>query len=127
MIVNGSSRPLVNGAAPTLPDVSGALGDLFQPISFGTVTKSIGTGFQVAEAVTTVNGLGTVQPFTERQLQILPEGQRAWTNLWCHTDPSVTLEVDSIVTYLGTPTRVMSVKDYSKYGYLEYRLVQDWQ
>lgn len=123
-IQNASSIPL-NQKAGTVPDVSGGLTDWFQPMTFTQIVKTV-LGFEVVETATDLTFQGIVQPFTERQLQLKPEGQRAWTWLWLHASPVLTLEVDEVVTYLGVQTRVMSRKDYGLYGYVEYHLVQDW-
>lgn len=123
-ISNGKNTPL-NVKTGTVPDVSGAMQDWFQPMVFSQVLKT-NTGFQVVETKNQIFFRGVIQPLSGRQLQLLPEGQRAWTWLWLHADPSLTLEVDEVVNYLGVQTRVMSQKDYRIYGYVEYQLVQDW-
>ncbi len=123
-IANGANRPL-NTQAGTVPDVSGALKDYFQPMVFETVAKSV-SGFQVVEAGTQIQFMGVLQPLSGRQLALKPEGQRAWTWLTLHADPVLTLKVDEVVIYLGKQTRVMGKKNYELYGFVEYTLVQDW-
>lgn len=123
-IFNAASLPL-NVKTGTVPDVSGALQDWFQPMIFTPVSKVV-EGFQVVETADPVNFQGVLQPFTERQLLLKPEGQRAWTWLLLHAEPVLTLAVDDVVLYLGVQTRVMSRKNFSLYGYVEYHLVQDW-
>jgi hypothetical protein len=124
-IANGANTPL-NVKTGTVPDVSGAMTDWFQPMVFERVTKTT-EAFQEVEDGDPVNFRGVIQPFTDRQLQLKPEGQRAWTWFTIHADPSLKLDVDEVVTYLGVQTRIMSRKDYSIYGYVEYTAVQDWQ
>lgn len=123
-IANGSNRP-INVQTGTVPDVSGALKDWFQPMVFERVIKNV-VGFQVVETGTLINFQGIVQPFTPRQLMLRPEGERAWTWLMLHADPVLTLNVDEVVNWLSKQTRVMGRKDYALYGYVEYSLVQDW-
>lgn len=123
-IQNGSNRPL-NTLAGTVPQMGGALQNWFQPMTFTRVTKST-VGFQVVETPEDISFRGVIQPFTDRQLLLKPEGQRAWTWFELHSDPVLTLDVDEVVTYLGQQTRVMSRRDYSIYGYVVYHLVQDW-
>lgn len=123
-IANGKDVPL-NVQTGTVPDVSGALKDWFQPMIFTRVVKSI-VDFQNVEVATPINFQGIIQVLSPRKLLFKPEGQRAWTWLWLHADPVLTLQVDEVVSYLGVQTRVMSRKDYSIYGYVEYELVQDW-
>jgi hypothetical protein len=123
---NASSKPLFykNG---TLPDVSGAIQDYFQPMVFNLLTKSV-SGFQALEKSTTqpLNFRGLIQPYTERRLMLLPEGQRAWSWYELHADPSLTLQVDDVVIWMGKQTRVMSRTDYALYGYVSYHLIQDY-
>lgn len=123
-IANGKNTPL-NVQTGTVPDVGAAMEDWFQPMVFTRVVKQT-IGFQDVETNEDINFRGVIQNFSPRQLLMLPEGQRAWTWLWLHAEPQLSLEVDEIVDYLGVKTRVMSKKDYTIYGYVEYSLVQDW-
>lgn len=123
-IPNACNRP-INFGQGTVPDVSGALKDYFQPTTFTILVKSV-VAFQNVETPTNVTFQGTIQPFTERQLLLKPEGQRAWTWFLLHADPVLTLKVDDVVYWNSKQTRVMSRKDFAMYGYVEYHLVQDW-
>jgi hypothetical protein len=123
-IANAANKPLF-AKAGTVPDVSGALQDYYQPMVFEPLVKTV-QGFQVSETSNPINFRGVVQPFTDRQLALKPEGQRAWTWLWLHSDPVLTLQVDDVVMWNGKQTRVMARKDQALYGFVEYQLVQDW-
>lgn len=123
-IPNGANRPLTFQQG-TVPDVSGALKDWFQAMVFTRVVKQT-VGFQDVETPTNINFQGVIQPLTERQMLLLPEGQRAWTWFQLFADPVLTLQVDEVVTWIGKQTRVMARKDYAMYGYVSYHLVQDW-
>lgn len=123
-IANGKDTP-INIRTGSVPDVSGAMTDWFQPMAFTQIAKSV-VGFEAVETPTVTNFRGVIQPLSGRRLELKPEGQRAWTWLLLHADPSLTLEVDEVVTYNGVQTRVMSQKDFRLYGYVEYELVQDW-
>lgn len=125
MIIKNGANTLLNQNSGTLPDVSGALLNLFQKMTFEKIIKSV-KGFQAVEDGTNYAFQGVWQPFTEKQLLLKPEGQRAWSWFWLHSDTSLTLDVDEIVVYCGIQYRVMALKDYSLYGYLEYQLVNDW-
>jgi len=124
VIRNAADYP-IDAIQGTVPDVSGAMQDYYQTVVFGLVQKKT-EGFQVVETVNPINFQGTIQPFTERQLLLKPEGQRAWSWFLLHADPSLTLAVDDVVIWKGKQTRVMSRKDFGLYGYVEYHLVQDW-
>ncbi len=123
-IANACNRPLFEKAG-SIPDVSGAMQDYFQPMTFEPVLKSV-TAFQDVERGDPINFQGNLQPFTDRQLYLKPEGQRAWTWFLLFADPVLTLQVDDVVIWSGKQTRVMSRKDFSLYGYIEYHLCQDW-
>lgn len=124
VIANAANQPLF-AKSGTVPDMSGALTDYFQPLVF-TLVKKTTVGFQVVETPRSINFRGVIQPFTSRQLQIKPEGERAWTWFTVHADPSLSLDVDDVVTYNGKQTRIMGRKEYGLYGFVEYEIVQDY-
>ena len=123
-IANAANRPLFDKSG-SVPDVSGALQDYYQSLVFVRVGKVV-KGYQLQEAPTPINFRGTIQPFTPRQLQMKPEGERAWTWFTMHSDPVLKLQVDDVVLWNNIQTRIMSRTDFSLYGYVEYNLVQDW-
>jgi hypothetical protein len=121
---NGASTPL-NQNSGTLPDVSGAMLNYFQPMVFEPLSKTV-TGFQVVETTVPVNFQGIIQPSKPRDLMLKPEGQRAWTWYTLHAEPSLTLDVDDVVMWNKKQTRIMSRQDFTLYGYVVYELVQDF-
>lgn len=128
-IGNGKNVPL-NVQAGTIPNMGGTLLDWMQPMTFTRIVKTT-VAFRLVEADDVINFWGIIQPLTDRALVLKPEGQRAWT--WykliaqcAPLDAILTLQVDDVVIYLGTQTRVMARRDYSIYSYVEYNLVQDW-
>ncbi len=123
-IQNGANVPL-NTQSGTVPNMGGALLDWFQSMVFELVSKTT-EAFQVLETGEEINFQGVIQPLSARDLALKPEGQRAWTWLMLHASPSLQLNVDEVVKYLGVQTRVMARKDYSLYSYIYYELVQDW-
>lgn len=128
-IPNANNVPL-NVQTGTIPNMSDALRDWYQPMTFTLVSKTT-DGFRVVETAEDINFWGVIQPLTERELQLKPEGQRAWTWYKLHAqvqpnDALLTLNVDDVVIYLGRQTRVMGRKYFGIYSYIEYSLVQDW-
>lgn len=124
-IQNGSNIHLQTRAG-SVPTMQSALNSWFQPMTFTQIFKDT-QAFQVIEKSESTSFRGVIQPLTKRQLIMKPEGQRAWTWLQLHADPSLKLQVDDVVVYLNVQTRVMARVDYTLYGYVEYELVQDWQ
>lgn len=125
-IRNGSNFPLVNGAAmPAVPGACGAVASFLQPLTAKTVTKST-VNYRIVETPTMVNFLGNLQPFTERQLLIKPEGQRAWSWYTLFTDTTLALSLDDVIVIGAVQYRVKSLKDWSAAGYFEYQVIEDW-
>jgi hypothetical protein len=123
-IINGANTP-INQVTGTVPNVSGALKDYFQFMTFTPLQKTV-SGFQVVENSAPIEFWGVIQPFTPRQLMMRPEGERAWSWFTLHAEPAVNLKVDDVILYLGKQYRVMAQTDFRLYGYVLYQLVQDW-
>lgn len=123
-IANACNKPLFEKSG-TVPDVSGGMQDYYQPMVFTLVAKIV-NGFQVEETGNPINFRGNIQPLSQRQLLLKPEGERAWTWFQVHSDPVLTLNVDDVVDYKGKQTRVMARQNFELYGYVRYELVQDW-
>lgn len=114
-----------NFTAVTLPDVSDSLLEWFQPMNFIMIAKS-DVAFQAIETPTTIAFRGVWQPLTGQQLYMKPEGQRAWKWFMCHATQNLALDPDDVIGCRGVSYRVMSKKDYTNYGYIEYHLVEDY-
>lgn len=123
-IQNGNTVP-INVQTGTIPDVSGALFDYFQYITFIQVTKTA-IGFEVSETQRTNTSFwGVMIPMT-KNLNILPEGQRAWRIWDCYSQVALPLQVDDVVEWQGSQFRVLARDNYLLYGYYHYTLTQDW-
>ena len=97
------------------------------PIQLIKITQSIVNGDKV-ENREVITFRGVVQPLRDEQLQFKPEGQRSWQWLWIHALTSVqNLQTQDKIEFNNKRYKVMSVKDYSLYGYIEYELVQDYE
>lgn len=124
MITNGKDK-LLSANPGSLPNLSGAMQNWTQQITFTVITKST-VNFVVKEVETDYTCPAIVQPFTSKQLQMKPEGQRAWNWQRIHSDIGLQLTTDDRVKFLGTKYRVMQKWDYSQYGYVEYDVVEDY-
>ena len=109
----------------TLPDMNDSIKEWFQPMTFEVLTKTV-VNFQVVETPSTTSFQGIWQPFSPKELKILPQGERDWSWFKLHADPSLALNPDDVVQYQSVQYRVMSKLDYTNYGFIEYSLVQDY-
>lgn len=121
-IVNANTKTLkqVTGA---LPNVSEVIVSWFQPMTFKTLTQNI-VDFKNVPLVNEIKSEGVIQPFTSKDLQVKPEGQRAWAWYMLHCLPDVVLKVGEYVLIDDVKYRVMKMTDYSDYGYFEYDVIE---
>lgn len=110
----------------SLPNVSGALLDWFQPITFILIKKTT-VNFKLVEERSNYTFMGVVESQTAQQLQMKPEGQRSWNyiNVWAL--PNVALKVDEVFCYQEKEYRVLRKNDWSQYGYAEFECVEDYK
>jgi hypothetical protein len=67
---------------------------------------------------------------TGQQLQMLPEGQRAWNSEKIFSDMDLELKVDDLIMLdceTSQKYRVMNKTDYSQFGYYEYDIMSDYK
>lgn len=110
----------------TLPNLSGALMQMFQQITFGLVTKTI-VNFNLVETTTPISFFGLWQPVSPyRTLMMNKDGQRKWAYFEVFALPTLELTPDSIVLREGIQYRVMSKTNWTQYGYVSYILILDY-
>lgn len=117
--------PPVNGSFYDFPDVSEALMGWLQPMIFNLLTKSV-DGFINKEVGVPYFFQGVWQPFTSEQLIMKPEGQRSWEWVMVHSLNNLPLKNDDVIYYEGVQYRVTRKLNYTKYGYYEYEIVNDY-
>ncbi len=123
MITNAKDRS-VN--SPGVLDMSGALLNLFKPIRVFIVTQTV-ENFQAVETLAPYNFQGVLQPMKERSIMMKPEGQRSWRWQTLHAMVGLDLKIGSYIWINNTKYRIMSVWEWSDYGFVEYHLTQDYQ
>lgn len=89
-------------------------------------TQTVNDYGDVEDTLTTENFKGVVQPLSPEEIKLKPEGQWSWSWYAIHTPVGISLETNDILVYNDHEFKVMAVKDYSDYGYLEYHCVRDW-
>ena len=109
-----------------LPNMSETIKSWFLNLTFEIVERTMsGADFLVDwETKQTISVKGVVQPPSDRDLKILPEGSWAWEWLMLHCLPNTQIEVNQFVRYDNTVYKVMKKKDWSKYGYVRYYLLE---
>ena len=71
---------------------------------------------------------GTLQPLKAEEVDLKPEGQRAWQWYDIHVKSVYpVLRVEQKIKVNNTDYKIMAVKDYSLYGYVEYHVVRNYE
>lgn len=126
-MINISQNPLLNNTNSQLPNMSSTIISWFLDISFYTVERTMQGAEWIEAQGTELKTKGVVQPPSNEQLKILPEGSWSWQWLWVHCLPDLQLETNQFIYYDGVKYKVMAKKDWSKYGYVEYQLLEAYQ
>lgn len=108
-----------------LPNMSATIKSWFLNITFEIVERTIGDSADPEiSVIKTINTRGVVRPPSDKDLKLLPEGAWAWEWLQIHCLPDVELETNQFVKYDGKIYKVMAKKDWRKYGYIRYTLLE---
>lgn len=114
---------------PSLPNMSETIKSWFLDLTFEIVERDMDGADYIINWATkeTIKVRGVVQPPSDKDLKILPEGSWAWEWLMVHCLPNTQIEVNQFVRYDNTVYKVMKKKDWSKYGYVRYYLLEAFQ
>ncbi|MBQ5900596.1 MAG: hypothetical protein IIW86_01915 [Clostridia bacterium] len=123
MIISAGNTPLNNTNA-ALPNMANTITSWFLNITFDIVERVLDGADWTENTTQTINTRGVVQPPRDKDLKIFPEGTWAWEWLMLHCLPDVQLEVNQYVRYDGTLYKVMAKKNWQKYGYCRYMLLE---
>ena len=123
MLYFSQNRSLRGG----LPQMTNTLNGWEVPLTLKRIKQSIIDGDSV-KTEEIINFQGVFQPLRDDQLQFKPEGQRSWSWYWIHAKAgTLNLQTQDKIEFQGTRYKVMSVKDYSLYGYIEYQVILDYE
>lgn len=125
MITNAKDISLLANPG-TLPNVSEALLNWFQILTFTKVVKSV-ADFGLVETECEVSFRGVKQNMSPQRLSMKPEGQRSWNWETIHAQVDLILKTDDVISFGGVPYRVMAKADYKEYGYVSYDIVEDYR
>lgn len=116
-----------SSAFSSMPNVADVLSGWQVPLELIRITQSVNDG----DAVYTEEFIpfqGVWQPLRDEELQFKPEGQRSWEWIWIHAVAGMlNLNTADKVVFQNKRYKVMSIKDYSLNGYIEYQLVRDYE
>lgn len=107
-----------------LPNMSNVITSWFLDITLVVVERVLEGADWVEQDTKTIKTRGVVQPPTPQELKIMPEGAWAWEWLTIHCLPDVDLEVNQYVRYDDKLYKIMNKKDWRKYGYIKYTLLE---
>lgn len=123
-MIHSAKNNSIKNTNSALPNMSTTITSWFLDITFYTVERVMQGAEWVEQPGEALKTKGVVQPPSNEQLKIMPEGAWAWENLWVHCLPDLHLEPNQYVYYDGIKYKVMASKDWSKYGYIEYQLTE---
>lgn len=123
-MINSAGNHILNNTNSTLPNMANTITSWFLNITFEVVERTLDGADWVETVTSTINTKGVVQPPRDKDLAILPEGTWAWEWLMLHCLPDVQLNTNQYIKYDGTLYKVMSKKDWAKYGYVRYTILQ---
>ncbi len=123
-MIQSAKNNLLKNTNSALPNMSETIKSWFLNISFEYVTRIMQGAEWITSEPITINTRGVVRPPSDKDLKILPEGTWAWEWIQIHCLPDVFLDTNQFVKYDDKLYKVMAKKDYSKYGYIRYTLLE---
>lgn len=124
-IIKNAANSNLQQQPSTLPQMEGAFENWYQLNVFTMIVKTV-DNFKVKEVETDISFHGVIQPMGPEKIQLKPEGQRSWVWYEVHAEPSLVLVNDDRVKYNDQTFRVMEKYDYTKYGYVQYDIIEDY-
>lgn len=123
-MINSAKNILLTNTNSTLPNMANTITGWFLNITFEIVERTLDGADWVETTTQTINTKGVVQPPRDKDLTILPEGTWAWEWLMLHCLSDVQLETNQYIRYDGKTYKVMAKKDWQKYGYVRYTILE---
>lgn len=109
------------------PKIMVAISGWAQKYEITRIKQNLDDDGYIEETKTVDTLTGFWQPYSDEDLQLIPEGQRNWRWFAFHVQgPHDRLNFEEVVTIKGIDYRVMAIADFSDENYVEYRLVKDY-
>lgn len=97
------------------------------PLTLVKIIQDVIDG-ELSTKETEISFMGVWQPLSAEQLNLLPEGQRSWENVWIHCkSSSLNLETADKVIFNNRRYKITQKKDYGLNGFVEYMLIRDYE
>ena len=110
-----------------MPNMANTLTGWEVPLSLVKITQTVVDG-DVIKSEKPVEFLGCWQPLRDEELQFKPENQRSWSWYWIHAKSgTLNLQTQDKIIFQNKRFKVMSVKDYSLNGFIEYEVIRDYE
>lgn len=123
-MIQSARNNLLTNINSNLPNMSNTITSWFLDITLKVVERYlVGSDWQ-ERTQEIINTKGVVQPPRDEDLKILPEGTWSWDWLMIHCLPNVNLKTNQYVKYDGKTYKVMYKKDWTKYGYVRYTILE---
>lgn len=110
-----------------LPNMSNTIKGWFLNISFEYVERYQEGADWVEGTPQIINTKGVVRPPSDENLKIYPEGAWSWQWLQIHCLPNADMATNNYVIYDDVKYKIMQKKDYRKYGYIRYTLLEAYK
>lgn len=115
---------MINGM---LPDVSDTLTG-WEVSIFAIVVKQEMIDGEIFENKIKKVFKGVMQPLKAEEVALKPDGQREWKWYQVHVKKYYPiLRAEQKIEIMGKTYKIMAVKDYNLYGYVEYHVVKDYE
>ena len=126
-MINSAKNNLITNINSNLPNMSSTIVNWFLDLTFETVERTLNGADWDFTVTGKINTKGVVQPPRNKDLKIYPEGAWAWEWLLIHCLPDTPLEVNQYIKYDAKTYKVMAKKDFTKYGYVRYTILEAFQ
>ena len=121
------NRTISSVAKSGMPQMRNTLNGWEVPLVLIKIIQNVVEG-ELVTSQQTFNFMGVWQPLSAEQLQLLPEGQRSWENVWIHAKESqLNLETADKVLFNNRRYKITQKKDYGLNGFVEYMLIRDYE
>ena len=125
-MIKTARNKTLNESSGTLPNLRSVLNGYFQKMILIKSSNEI-VNFRTVKSTKFITFMGVIQPFSDEQLKIEAEGQRDWKWYMLHVDPNEDIDLNDRIEYLSTTYKVMQRRAVNQYGYLEFKLIEEFQ